>query len=402
MASFFNRVAVAIATAGTGTVTFGSELNDAFLTPTEAGAVDTDTPYYLLEEGDDFEIGIGTVGGTQTTLSRDTVLASKIGGVAGTTKMTLAGNASLRFVAPAGTLLSNQDIGSSVQAYDAQLDTWSGVTPSANGQSLVSSANYASMRGLLDVESGVDFDPAGTDNSTDVSLSGTGTYISLVGQVITVDPITVSDISDIAATYQPLDAQLTSLAALTASEVTQLENIGTSVISAAEWGYVATSTSAYAPSANGKSLVQSANYASMRTLLDLEAGTDFYSISAANAAFQALDADTLKADTNDTLTAGFHTTVDNDGTKSSGTYTPTADGGNHKRVVNGGAHTLAPPAADTSLVIHYTNNGSAGAITTSGFTLVDGDAFTTTNAHEFICYVTKIYDVSHLTVKALQ
>ena len=48
-------------------------------------------------------------------------------------------------------------IGTNVQAWDAQLDIWAGVTPSANGQSLVSSANYASMRGLLDLEAGTDF-----------------------------------------------------------------------------------------------------------------------------------------------------------------------------------------------------------------------------------------------------
>lgn len=45
------------------------------------------------------------------------------------------------------------------------------------------------------------------------------------------------------------------------------------------------------PSANVQSLLGAANYAAMRTLLDLEAGTDFYSISAADAAFQPLDAD---------------------------------------------------------------------------------------------------------------
>jgi hypothetical protein len=43
-------------------------------------------------------------------------------------------------------------------------------------------------------------------------------------------------------------------------------------------------------SANGQSLVTAADYAAMRALLDLEAGTDFYSIAAANAAFQAADA----------------------------------------------------------------------------------------------------------------
>jgi hypothetical protein len=43
--------------------------------------------------------------------------------------------------------------------------------------------------------------------------------------------------------------------------------------------------------ANGQSLVTSADYAAMRALLDLEAGTDFYSMSAAAAAFEAKDAD---------------------------------------------------------------------------------------------------------------
>lgn len=42
---------------------------------------------------------------------------------------------------------------------------------------------------------------------------------------------------------------------------------------------------------NSRSLLAAANYAAMRTLLDLEAGTDFYSIAAADAAFQPIDAD---------------------------------------------------------------------------------------------------------------
>lgn len=48
-------------------------------------------------------------------------------------------------------------IGTNVQAYSANLATWSGVAPSANGQSLVAAANYAAMRGLLDLEAGTDF-----------------------------------------------------------------------------------------------------------------------------------------------------------------------------------------------------------------------------------------------------
>ena len=106
MANIFNRVAVAIATTGTGTVTFGSALDTDFLTPSEAGAVDADTPWYLLEEGGDFEIGQGTVGGSVTTLARTTVIVSKIGGTVGTSKMNLAGSATLRFVEPAEAWLA--------------------------------------------------------------------------------------------------------------------------------------------------------------------------------------------------------------------------------------------------------------------------------------------------------
>jgi hypothetical protein len=62
---------------------------------------------------------------------------------------------------------------------------------SAFGATLVDDADAATARSTLGV------DAAGTDNSTNVTLSGTGTYISIAGQVITVDPITESDISDL-------------------------------------------------------------------------------------------------------------------------------------------------------------------------------------------------------------
>ena len=117
---------------------------------------------------------------------------------------------------------------------------------------------------------------------------------------------------------------------------------------------------------------------------------------------QAFDADTLKADTADNLTAGFSTTVHDAGTKSSGTYTPDQDDGNIQKAVNGGAHTLAPTADDCAIIIQYTNNASAGTITTSGFTLVDGDDISTTNGDDFFFYLTKANGFSLLTVKALQ
>lgn len=116
---------------------------------------------------------------------------------------------------------------------------------------------------------------------------------------------------------------------------------------------------------------------------------------------QGYDADTLKADTADVLTAGFASTPYDAGTQSTGTYTPDEANGNFQYAVNGGAHTLAPPTNNCTIIIQYTNNGSAGAITTSGFTKVDG-SFTTTNGDDFLCYVTKLNGFSHLNIVRLQ
>jgi len=69
---------------------------------------------------------------------------------------------------------------------------------------------------------------------------------------------------------------------------------------------------------------------------------------------------------------------------------------------NNGAHTLAPGSNAGTIVLDITNDSSAGAITTSGFTKVDGDAFTTTNGHKFRCSVSVGNAGSLLVVQALQ
>jgi hypothetical protein len=117
---------------------------------------------------------------------------------------------------------------------------------------------------------------------------------------------------------------------------------------------------------------------------------------------QAYDADTLKADTDDTLTAGFQYTADADGTKTSGTYTPTYAGGNVKTATNGGGHTLAPQSGDGTIIVQYTNDGSAGSITTSGWDIVTGDSVTTTSGHDFMMYLTVVGSFQHLHIVALQ
>lgn len=108
MASLINRARMTTATTGTGTVTLGSAVA-GFLTFAEAGAVNATTYPYVIEEGDDFEMGQGTYTSSGTTFSRDTVTVSKISGTAGTSKMNLAGTAAI-FITPRASDLNDASL----------------------------------------------------------------------------------------------------------------------------------------------------------------------------------------------------------------------------------------------------------------------------------------------------
>lgn len=117
---YFNRVRVSTATEGTGTITYGSAVSDGFLTPEEAGAVSSDRPIYVIEEGNDFEMSWGVIDVDANTLTRN-VITSKIAGVQGTSKMNLGGNAQIRFIADAGAVSGGLEVksGASPAEYSA-------------------------------------------------------------------------------------------------------------------------------------------------------------------------------------------------------------------------------------------------------------------------------------------
>ncbi len=139
-------------------------------------------------------------------------------------------------------LLTDLNLGSLYQPLDADLTTWAGLTPSANAQSLVTAANYAAMRALLDLEAGTDFlSPAA-----------------------------------IAAAYQPLDGELTALAGLTSAADKGIQFTG------------AGTAGTFDLTAAGKALLDDADNTAQRATLGLVIGTDVQAYDAELAAIAGL------------------------------------------------------------------------------------------------------------------
>jgi hypothetical protein len=92
--------------------------------------------------------------------------------------------------------------------------------------------------------------------------------------------------------------------------------------------------------------------------------------------------------------------------KSLSTGSVTIDPGDRplQYITNGGAFTLTAPANDGSMILLVTNNGSAGAITFSGFTVGSnvGDSLTTTNTEKFSIHIWRINGVSGYRIAAHQ
>jgi hypothetical protein len=91
----YDRVGVTTATTGTGTVTLGAAISNAYFSFAAAGVQDGDTVRYVIDDGNDFEIGEGIYTAAGATLTRATI-RSNIAGVQGTSNLTLSGSATVR------------------------------------------------------------------------------------------------------------------------------------------------------------------------------------------------------------------------------------------------------------------------------------------------------------------
>jgi len=138
------------------------------------------------------------------------------------------------------------------QPLDSDLTYLAGFTPAANIKSILNAADYAALRGLLDLEAGTDFYSKIAADSAFQPLDADLTY--LAGFTPTANVKSILNAADYAA--------IKTLLALT---------IGTNVQAwDADLDYLA----GFTPAANVKSILNAADYAAIKTLLALTIGTD--------------------------------------------------------------------------------------------------------------------------------
>ena len=139
----------------------------------------------------------------------------------------------------AGTALQPAAIGVSVQAYDTDLTTWAGLTPSANAQSLVTAADYAAMKTLLSLNN-VD----NTSNATERAATATLTNKRITPRVTTItssgtptvntDNCDIVNITALAAAITSMTTNLTGTPSIGDVLVFQIKDDGTA--RAITWG----------------------------------------------------------------------------------------------------------------------------------------------------------------------
>lgn len=181
MAKLFDRVGQSTATTGTGTVTLGGVITDAtngdLATFADMGAVAGNAVNYLITDGNNFEIGVGTLGGTGPgfTLTRG-VIKSKISGTVGTTALTLSGTAKVYSV-PANAIPNDLNFGTTYN--------YGTGNPNDTNYARVRIAHLGGSSGaIIDTEAGGTGDggplQVGSKNSTYLVFSAVG-YTSFYG-----------------------------------------------------------------------------------------------------------------------------------------------------------------------------------------------------------------------------
>ena len=111
MVKLVNRAKVTTATTGAGTLTLGPAV-DGFQSFAAAGVTNGDTVRYVIEDGDAWEIGVGTFNAAAQTLTRSPSQSSS-----GGSTVSLGGSAVVYVTATAEDFAQNYDGGAAASVF---------------------------------------------------------------------------------------------------------------------------------------------------------------------------------------------------------------------------------------------------------------------------------------------
>jgi hypothetical protein len=178
-----DRIKETTSTTGTGTLTLAGAVTK-FQSFSVVG--DGNTTYYAIESGNgtDWEIGVGTYTASGTTLSRDTILESSNAGSA----INLSGTSTVFCTYPAERSVNTADIGTTIQAYDADTAKYDDTTANFTGTLQNSGSNVVVDSDIGSTVQGYDADTAKYDDATanfTGNLQKSGANVLTANQTIT-------------------------------------------------------------------------------------------------------------------------------------------------------------------------------------------------------------------------